>query len=187
MTGLQIEELCVTLLYSQIAPSSQTILSGCSPNFRQGKAHRELSPVSKHHALILYVLWFRISSALVTLSNWTQTSYYLTSQHQHHVWAPGHTPVHRVKMQISSPGDQYQPVITLLLNSPFLLLEIKLPSWTSTGSFHTQRRLKLSLHQELVCKSDTSQFENTIGLPKFSSGKESACQHRRHKRCLFDP
>ena len=47
--------------------------------------------------------------------------------------------------------------------------------------------LKLSLHQELVCTSDTTQSENALGLPKCSSGKESACQCRRHKRRRFDP
>ena len=25
------------------------------------------------------------------------------------------------------------------------------------------------------------------GIPKWLSGKESTCQHRRHKRCGFDP
>jgi len=26
-----------------------------------------------------------------------------------------------------------------------------------------------------------------LGLPRWRSGKESACQCRRHKRCAFDP
>lgn len=104
---------------------------------------------------------FFISSVLVPLRNWTQTSYCLTSQHQHHVAPLSHTLPKRevrVKMQAPSPGNQHQAVITLLLKC--LLLEIKSPSETFTGSFHTQRMPKLSLHQELVCESDTAQFEN---------------------------
>ena len=105
---------------------------------------------------------FFISSVLVPLRNWTQASYCLTSQHQHRVAPLSHTLPKReirVKMQAPSPGDQHQEVITLLLK--FLLLEIKSPSEIFTGSFHTQRMPKLSLHQELVCESDTAQFENT--------------------------
>ena len=45
----------------------------------------------------------------------------------------------------------------------------------------------LSFFVTLTVPRNTGQVSRRTGLPGGPSGKEPACQYRRHKRCRFDP
>ena len=65
-------------------------------------------------------------------------------------------------------------------------LEVKKESYTSeyiVNCFHTtQIVLRISILNQIV-----PNYMSILGFPGSTSGKEPACQYRRHKKCGFNP
>lgn len=148
-TGIQTQEPCVSLTSPRsTAPSCQTSLCGC-PLTADGKSTSPATPTPSSFVSS----GFFLLSALVLLRKLGSDHLLLYGQSYHWNWPPCHTHFLRVwrrpEMQAAGPGDQHQPISTLLTPHSPPFLQNNHPLRLALGA-STWRAQELPLPQELV-------------------------------------